>query len=375
MSAKGRVSFYLPSLRGGGAERVTVAIANGLLSRGYKVDIVLSEMVGPCINLLSSDVRLIDLKSKRVSTSIPALMRYFRNESPDALMSSMWHANIAAVLACKISGAKSRIVVREASTPSQYLRKMSFCHEFIYTKLMRMFYHMANSVVSPSMGVAEDLFRHVGVRREQMTVIGNPVIRDDLFKKADEKINHPWFSEESPPVFLSIGRLEYAKDQASLIKAFAKLRAFKVARLMIIGEGSERAKLEMLVKELDLLGDVALPGFIDNPYPYLKQSAVYVLSSRWEGLPNVLIEALALGCRIVATDCQNGPREILVNGKYGELVQVGDIEQLFSAMMHAVDKSKIDFPKEILSQFEQNSVLDSYECLLFGRADKVNHQN
>jgi glycosyltransferase involved in cell wall biosynthesis len=191
-----------------------------------------------------------------------------------------------------------------------------------------------------SQGAAEDLAR-LGLPSERIKVIYNPVVTPELFEKANQPVDHPWFEPGSPPVILGVGRLEKQKDFPTLIRSFAQVQQQHSARLMILGEGKERPYLEALVQELGLGENVALPGFVSNPYAYMARAAVFVLSSLFEGLPTVLIEALAVGTSVVSTNCESGPAEILVNGQYGNLVAVGDFNGIARAII-----STLEFPSE-----------------------------
>ncbi|NLO89188.1 MAG: glycosyltransferase, partial [Clostridia bacterium] len=188
------------------------------------------------------------------------------------------------------------------------------------------------AVVAVSQGVADDLVKTTGLMRELIKVIYNPIVTPELLEKAKESIGHPWFKPGQPPVILSAGRLTAAKDFPTLIHAFARVRAERLARLMILGEGEERPNLESLVRELGLESDVSMPEFVENPYAYMARAAVFVLSSAWEGFGNVLVEAMAVGTPVVSTDCPSGPAEILEGGKWGKLVPVGDVEKLAKAL-------------------------------------------
>lgn len=366
LSSKDRLAFYLPSLRGGGAERVTVTIANGLFDRGHAVDIVLTQAVGPYLAHLRPGIRVVDLDSRRVMASLPALVRYLCREAPSTVMTSMWHANIVSLFASRLSGSKARFIIREADTPSLFFSNVSLWQRRIYVSLMRAFYPMASAIVAPSEGVAADLKNYVGLSGYRINVVPNPVIHEGLFERASVPLDHPWFAEGAPPVVISVGRLGAQKDFSTLIRAFARVRAEAPARLMILGEGSERQKLEHLIQELGIEPDIALPGFAENPYPYLRRAAVYVLSSRHEGLPNALIEAMATGCPVVATDCPSGPREILADGRYGRLIPVGNVEQMSQALLETIRQPRHPYPEEALAPYLLDRVLDAYERLLLG---------
>lgn len=362
------IAFYLPSLRGGGAERVTVTLASGFVARGHAVDIVLAQAEGAYLSDLHPDVRVVDLRARRVLSSLPGLVRYLRRARPQAIMSSMWHANIIVILGRWLSGSKARLVVREASTPSINMATLPAWQRGAYRRLIGSHYRMADCIIAPSSGVAMDLHQYIGLAPEKIAVVPNPVIHPGLFEKAQLPPSHPWFVEDALPVILSVGRLGAEKDFPTLVRAFARVQARYPARLMILGEGSERPLLENLARELGIAETVAFPGFVDNPWSYMSRAAVYVLTSRFEGLPGALIEAMAMGCPVVATDCPSGPREILADGKYGQLVPVGDVEALSLAILDTLKKPRQPYPEAAFAPFRLERVLDTYEQLLMGAA-------
>jgi len=340
LNADSRIALFLPSLRGGGAERVMVNLARGFSKCGLAVDLVLVKAEGPYLSQVPPEVRVVDLSASRVLASLPSLTSYLRRERPKALLSALDHANVVALWAQKIAKVPSRVVVSVHSTPSQAAANAKSLKARLMPLWIRSFYPWAHAVVAVSQGVAEDLVRITGIPKEKVRVIYNPVVTPELFAKAEEPLEHPWFAPGEPPVVLGVGRLTAAKDFTTLIRAFALVRRECRARLMILGEGEERPKLEALVRELDLEDDVALPGFVENPYKYMKRAGVLVLSSAWEGFGNVLVEAMALGTPVVSTDCPNGPAEILEGGKWGKLVPVGDVEALARAILVGMDEKR-----------------------------------
>jgi len=334
---QGRIAFFLPSLRGGGAERMFVNLTNGFASRGLKVDLVLAQKEGPYLKDVSNKVRIIDLGVKRVLFSLLPLIKYLRTEKPAALISSMEHANIIAGLAKFLARSKTKVIARAANTLSFSLKGTKWNKRWLRKYGAMIFYRFANEIVANSKGSADDLARTLKIPRERIRVIYNPTIIPDVFKKAREEIDHSWLNNKTSPVIMGVGRLRKQKDFSTLIRAFAKLREKKDARLIILGEGEDRKKLENLIKKLSLQDYVDLPGFVKNPYAYMARADVFVLSSRWEGLPNTLIEAMACGTPVISTDCPSGPAEILEGGKYGKLVPVGDVNALANAILEILE--------------------------------------
>lgn len=219
-------------------------------------------------------------------------------------------------------------------------------------------YPYADEIVAVSDGVGEDLLKMTNASPEQITTIYNPSVTEDLLEKRTEPVDHPWFDEdEEIPVILGVGELSEQKDFETLIRAFDRVVDNQQARLVILGEGPRREKLETLIAELGLGDVVSMPGFVDNPYAYMAKTDVFVLSSRWEGCPNVLVEAMACGAPVVSTDCPSGPEEILKDGKHGLLLSVGDEEQMARCVINVLsreDTEKVNEYTEIIAEYAQN---------------------
>ncbi|MDJ0555309.1 MAG: glycosyltransferase [Microcoleaceae cyanobacterium MO_207.B10] len=227
--------------------------------------------------------------------------------------------------------------------------------------LVDWFYPWADNIVAVSQGLARNLETEYQWKYGWIQTTYNPVINQTLFTKAEASLNHPWFADTQPPVILGVGRLSEEKDFATLIRSFAKVREKKAVRLIILGEGKERSPLEKLVKKLGLEADVLMPGFVDNPYPYIARAAVFVLSSIREGLPTVLIEAMTLNTPVVSTNCQGeGAREILDNGKYGDIVPVGDTEAIAKAIIKILEGDRKIVDRDWLEQFTIDIATEKY---------------
>ncbi|MFB2834782.1 glycosyltransferase [Floridanema evergladense] len=330
------ITLFMAGLGGGGAERVMLYLARGFVEKGLSVDLVLVKTDGPSISLIPPQVRVINLDTRRLLRSFPALISYLRKNQPKALLSAMEDINVVALLCRCLAGVSTRVVVSVHNTLSVESQTSTQIKKRLAPYLAKLFYPLADRVVTVSQGSADDLIS-LGLSPEIVKVIYNPVVTPELLKKAAEPLTHPWFLPGESPVILAVGRLDKQKDFPTLIRAFAQVKQQRPARLMILGEGQDRNLLESLVQELGLEKDVALPGFVDNPFAYMKRSALFVLSSLYEGLPTVLIEAIAVGTPVVSTDCKSGPAEILENGKYGKLVPVGDIPAMAEAIINALE--------------------------------------
>jgi glycosyltransferase involved in cell wall biosynthesis len=363
-----RVAIYLPSLRGGGAERIMVTTANAMSARGITVDLVLAKAEGPNLRDVASGIRVVDLGASRVISSLPGLVRYLRRERPEAVLSAMNHANVMAVIARQAARVPLRLVVSEHNMISTQSTGQIPFNRRVVLKLMRRAYARADAIVAVSNGVADDLVRTIGIPRDRVTTIYNPTDCAKIRRLAEADPGHPWMVPGGIPVILGVGRLTRQKDFSTLIRAFAKVRQCHPARLIILGEGELRPALEQEIREHGLDDDVLLPGFVDNPYAYMSRCAMFVLSSAWEGLPGVLIEAMACGARIVSTDCPSGPSEILENGKWGRLVPVGDEKQLADAILSTMDDNETSDVACRAAQFGIDNAMDGYLGLLQGQS-------
>jgi glycosyltransferase involved in cell wall biosynthesis len=363
-----RVAVFLPCLAGGGAERVMLTLAHGLQARGVPVDLVLARAEGPLLESVPDAIRLIDLRARRVLTSLPGLARYLRRERPSAIISAMTHANVVAIWARALAGVPTRVVVSQRTTLSKASSSAIGRRDRLLPQIVRRVYPRADAIVAVSAGVADDLARIASLARDRITVIYNPVITEDLERMASEPLEHPWFREGEPPVVLSVGRLTPAKDFPTLLRAFALVRRRAPARLVILGEGTERARLEWLAQELGITDDVAMPGFDPNPFRYMARAKVYALSSAWEGLPGALIQAMACGCPVVSTDCPSGPHEVLEGGTLGALVPVGDSAALAAVIYDRLSRSDRGYPEHALARFRVERAVADYLNVARGTA-------
>ncbi len=366
-----KIAFFLPSLRGGGAERVMVELAHNLSMRDVMVDIVLAKAEGPYLSGLPSSIRVIDLDKDRVIRSLFSLVKYLSKEKPDTIFSTLNHANVVVVLARIMSGCRSRVVLRQANTLSNNLKiesESGFIGK-ILPYFIRALYPLADSLIAVSNGVAEDLRNEVSVPPGKIKVIYNPLVGQRLYKDSENELPHPWFQSGEPPVVLGIGRLDKVKDFHTLIDAFVLSIKIKSIRLVILGEGEQRDELQAKIDAYGIGDLVSLPGFVNNPLPFMKKAGVFVLSSISEGLPGVLIQALAIGTPVVATNCPSGPDEILESGRWGALVPIGDPLAMSEAMVSVIG-SKQERPicevrEYCEDRFGVDSVTESYMEELF----------
>ena len=324
------------SLDGGGAERVMIALANGLAAAGHAVDLVLLCGKGAHAGDVSSAVRVVELAAQHPALGAVAFARYLRREGPRAVLSTLIGPNAIAVASARLLPAsrRPRVVVREANTLSVALRYRSRADRFLAARIARASYPLADAIVAVSEGARADLVRFLRVDAERVIAIPNPSPTDAMIARSKEPLEHTWFAAtREVPVAVAAGRLVPKKGFDVLLDAIARVRQVRDIRLTILGEGPERGALERDVARRGLRDVVELAGFVDNPFARLARADLFVLPSLAEGMPNALIEAMACGCPVVATDCPSGPREILRGGRDGRLVAPGDPSALAAAIL------------------------------------------
>lgn len=329
------IAFFLPTLHGGGAEKVVIALTNGFMERGISVDLILINSEGEYFNQIHPEVNIVDLQQTRALKAVIPLINYLGDSKPSVLISHMSRANLAAIIAKKLSRVDTTLVLVEHNTLSATQSKLFRAKLFPF--FMKLLYPQADTIIGVSQAASRDLEKSLNLKARCIQTIYNPVVDKTLALMAEQPIQHQWLETGSPPVFLAVGRLTAQKDFDTVINAFAMVRKKIPSRLMILGEGELRPHIEDLISTLDIAQDVLMPGFVQNPFAYMSKAAAFILSSRWEGLGNVLIEAMACGTPVISTNCPHGPKEILENGKYGQLVPVGDANALAKAMQNVLE--------------------------------------
>lgn len=331
-----KIAIFLADLGGGGAERVMINLANGFVACGLSVELVLVYKEGPYLQQLAPEIEIIELSASKLITSVFGLAQYLKQNQPEVLLTALEDTNIVAICASLLAKVKTRVYATVHNNLSQESLNATNLKRKYVPQIIRWFYPNCDRVIAVSQGVAKDL-GNFGITSEQVGVIYNPIFQPDLPQKAVKPINFPWLTASDSPVILGVGRLEAQKDFITLVKAFAKVKIHIPARLLILGEGSQRQQLEDLANSLGLDEiDIAFPGFVNNPFAYMKQASVLAMSSTWEGFGNVLVEAMGLGTPVVATDCPSGPAEILAEGKYGQLVPVKDPQAMAKALQETL---------------------------------------
>jgi glycosyltransferase involved in cell wall biosynthesis len=403
---RGGLAFYLDNFEGGGVQQTTLTLAGALAGRGHPVALLVCRPSGALEDQVPPDVevvalgepsawsaRVLALKcdpghlgpllggvvlSPRPSPTLGwlgPLAAALEARRPHALCAATTHMNVEAILARRLAGVDTRVIVSERNARQGGHLQHGWPARFLPAVIQRT-YGEADAVVAVSDGVADDLAAWSGLPRARIATIYNPVVTPELAALQRAPVDHPWFQPGEPPVIMSAGRLGRAKDFPTLIRAFARVRRVRPGRLVIFGTGKSEAKtaksiaaLQALAAGLGVAADVALPGFVANPFAYMARAATFALSSINEGLPGVLIQALACGCPVVSTDCPSGPAEILADVRYGRLVPPGDDQALAEAILATLETPPAPaLLRERAGFFTIERALAQYERLMLGEA-------
>lgn len=331
------LAIYLPNLAAGGAERLHLNLSPMFLEYGLNVTFLLQRAEGPLMPMVPHGVRVVALGRDRTLSCFLPLVRFLRKERPDILVSNLGHNNILALWAAALARVPTRIVAsHHASLAAAYPTNRDWRFR-VLPPLYRLFLRRAHGNVAVSQGLADEIAAAARLTRDRITVIHNPAIPSDFGQRVMEPTDHPWLADGGPPIILGVGRLAPQKDFKTLMAAFSIVSKTRDVRLLVLGEGPQRAELESLAASLGIADRVSMPGFRPNAFPFMRKAAALVMSSQYEGFGNVLAEALACGTPVISTNCPHGPAEILEGGRYGRLTPVGDKEIMASSIMLTLD--------------------------------------
>ena len=337
---KQHIALFLPSLEGGGAERAFVDLANQFVDLGIRVDLVLVRAKGPYLSEVRNEVRVVDLQSSRTTLAVLKLSRYLRKNRPDAVISGLDNANITSMIACIAAGCSKRAILTQRSIPSECYG-LHYPHiQRLWLTILRLIYVRAKLIISNSHAASHDLCEGFGIPPAKLAVIHNSVDMVRIERLAIEDPKHPWTTSSAKPLLLSVGSLRPVKNFSTLLNAFAIVRQLLDCNLVVLGEGTERNRLEALAQKIGVSDSVQFLGFDANPFRWMSKASLLISSSITEGCPNVIQQALACGTPIVATDCPGGTSEILEGGKWGRLVPVANPQAMADAIIATLkDKS------------------------------------
>lgn len=362
------IGLLFSNFGGGGIQRVRLTLAEALLQKGWRVDLIVVNSSGPLKSEIPAGSQLFDLSVAHSSQSIQKIITYLHTENPDILLSSQTHINISAIIARSFSHWKGRLFLTEHITIDYVAKNATNWKDRLLPFLARLFYRGADGVILVSKQTAQHFIKATHLPERLVHVIYNPIVSHRMIDQSKLQADHKWFDLRGTPVVLSAGRLTKQKDFDTLLKAF-RLVVLNIpsARLLILGEGEELDRLLGLVDQLNLKESVQFMGYVNNPYAFMEKAAAFVLSSQWEGFGNVLAEAMACGTPVVSTDCPSGPREILDNGTYGALVPPGNPEMLAAAILDEIrNPHNKDLLKQRANEFSIEKILPQYIQLLTG---------
>ena len=367
-----RIAFFIPKLTFGGAERVIIDIANNLSKRNYLIDIVLAKGGKIYLDEIDPSINIINLNCKSTFLSLFDLCRYIKKSSPYGIISALSHANCVLLLARKIIKNNTKVVVSERNVSYLNTNNKVGIKRIILNLLIKYLYPEAKCIVTVSKGVRKSIINTYKLNSKKVKCILNPCDFEKINKLKSKDILNSGIIDsiksDNQKIILAVGSLTIQKNYSLLIKAFKKVSRIINCKLIILGEGPERSNLEKLYRNLEIDNkSIILPGFVANPFPFMKACDLFVLSSLWEGLPNVLIQALACNCKIVSTDCDAGPREILEDGKWGRLTKVNDINELANTMLEELNDKNKDIDQQYsnptigrLNRFNIDKITDQY---------------
>jgi len=362
-----RVAWLFPSFGGGGVQRSILRLTPAFLERGLAVDLVVVEARGPFLKDVPPGANVTDLRASGTLAALPRIIAYLRTVSPDALISAQNHVNLVAALAFALARPRTRLFLAEHNDMLEGGRRARGVISRLRPLAARILYPLAEGIIATSRGVAESVSIVARIPSTRIHTIYNPALPEDLERLVGSEPGHPWLASKDMPVILAVGRLALQKDFPSLLQAFAHLRTQVPARLIILGEGTQRRHLEDLAQGLGIASHVSMPGFNENPYAYMARADVFVLSSVYEGFANVLVEALACGARVVSTNCRSGPAEILDGGRFGRMVPIRDAPALARAIQDALEDKSFHREQSIrrAAEFSTARSAEAYLKLLF----------
>lgn len=356
-----------PTLAQGGADRVTVNLLQALDRSAFVGSLALFRREGPYLDDIPADVAVDILDAGSLWTAWLPLARLIKSKAPGILFSTCSGTNVAACLATLVSGRRHRLVLSERNV---VMRDQPLLKRWLMFAAKRTLYRLADCVTAVSAGVASDLENRLGVDRSRIRIVYNPLLMPELDALSAEHLTTPPF-DSTDPIVLAAGRLVPAKGFDVLLDAFAHVAEGTPAHLVILGEGPLKDELRAQSERLGISHRVHLPGFHKNPFRFMARAAVFVLSSRYEGLPGVLIQAMACGAPAVATRCHAGPTEIIEDGIDGLLVEVDDVRAMAAAIQRLLTEPALRqrlarAGRRRASAFSEEAILPLYQQALLG---------
>lgn len=358
-----KVGLFIGSFAGGGAEKMMVNLAKGLYQKGMQPIIYVANATGPYYEDVPDEIHIHNYNAKNgVKSVIHKIRHTLKNDGLAAFISTQMHINSAVALASLGVDKRPKLIFREASIPSKIINSK------VYAILYKFLYRFADHYIAISKGVKKNMAAYYDLDLKSISVVYSPVVSKNLVRLAKVDPSHPWLKSKELPTFVAMGRIIPSKDFVTLIKAISLVNKNNSCRLIIYGKIDDSLyfdKLNGLINELNLNDVIDFAGFTSNPYSAFYNADMFIQSPKFEGFGNVLVEALACGCPVVSTDCPSGPKEILKNGKYGALVEVGDYKGLAKEILNTMEKPfDSSFPTYGAHRFSVESSTSEYLKLI-----------
>lgn len=361
-----RLFFFLPSLSGGGAEKVYIQLAKEFAVKGYHVDLVVANGSGVFKSQIDDRVKLHDLNAKKLFFSVGKIASKINELKPDVIFSTLFRANSVISLASLFASHKAKLILREATVLSLDLGLYSQPTKTLFSVLAKKAYRSADAVIALSTPSKDDLSHFCKIDKDDIYLVSNPASTSDIEVLANESYEPLW--DNSAPTICFVGRLEEQKNLPFFLSAFSELVTRKQTNLMILGRGSLESELKEQVESLGLSQYVKFMGFQTNPFKYIKRADLLVLPSKWEGFPNVLIQSLSIGTPVIASNCPGASGDILEQGKFGRLFELGNKSQLVNEMYQQlfIEPKRLDLEDVayLKSKYALENIVSSYESVI-----------
>lgn len=360
---KTKIIFFIARYSHSGVPLAQIRLAKAFLRRGYIVEFVIGYVPDDLKTPVIDGATVINLDTPRTYKLLKPIISHIKRFQPDVIFTAEDHLNAIVALAAIVTRSKAKISASSRISPYRAYSNKPFSKKWVLKYSSILINKRIDALVCVSEDMAKDYRAIFGETGHQC--IYNMAYDADTMRKISEPVNDPWITDKSVPLIVTAGRLCPGKGYPDLINAINILRKEKPIKLAILGEGEFRPELEALIDELELADTVRLLGFQKNPLKFFKQADVFVLSSYFEGLPNVLIEAMAAGCTLVATDCPTGPREVLQDGKYGHLIPMHDPVSMANAITEALENPiSSELIEEAIMPFTEQSVIEKHQQVL-----------
>lgn len=378
-----KIIFYIPSFERGGIERTILRLSDYLCS-SYDIVILTGKFTGYFELLMNSNVKVIEVKNERrlnflkkifpLSIAkpialLPLFISHLRKENADIVF--CFQSSVPILILRSFIPKMTKLIVRESNTPSVAAQFGPWTAK-VSLFLKKIFYPVSDHLIAISDGAHEDLINLLGKKiKTKLSTISNPVVHDDLFKLADQNFSHKWINKgiNEVPAIVSFGRLTKQKNLETLIRGFLNARQKVNCRLIVLGDGPDKLMLENILDSSPYKDDVDFYGFVENPYPFVKNSDLYICTSIYEGLCNAVVEATALGVPSIVTNCPSGPEEIVMYGKAGVVVNVGDHKAVAKEIVNLIQQP--EYAQALASvavknsnRFESNNIIEQYSKLI-----------